>query len=48
MNIKGIVGQNMRTPMQNLNMLQNTSLNLVMNLAEVVANGIYNTINYEG
>ena len=46
MSIKGIVAQNMKTPMQNLNVLQNTSLNLVMNLADTVARGIYNTINY--
>lgn len=46
MSIKGIVAPNMKTPMQNLNVLQNTSLNLVMNLADTVARGIYNTINY--
>ena len=47
MNIKGIVAQNMCTAMQNLSVLQNTSLNLVMNLANTVSRGIYNTINYE-
>lgn len=48
MSIQGIVAQNMRTALQNLNMLQNTSLNLVMNLADIVASGIYNVVNYEG
>lgn len=47
MNIKGIVAQNMRNSMQNLNVLQNTSLNLVMNLSDIVASGVYNTINYQ-
>ena len=45
--IQGVVAQNTRNSMQNLNMLQNTSLNLVMNLADVVSSGIYNVINYD-
>ena len=47
MNIKGVVARDTNGPMQNFNVLQNTSLNLVMNLADIVSNGIYNIINYE-
>lgn len=47
MNIKGIVAENTSSATNNFCVLQNTSLNLVMNLANVVSRGIYNTINYE-
>ena len=47
MNIKGIVAENTSSAANNFCVLQNTSLNLVMNLANVVSRGIYNTINYE-
>ena len=47
MNIKGIVAKNTGNTAENLSILQNTSLNLVMNLADVVSSGIYNIINYD-
>lgn len=47
MNIKGIVARDLKVPMQNLRLLQNTPLKLVMKLADVVTSGIYNIINYE-
>ena len=47
MSIKGIVAQNFGNPQQNLRILQNTPLGLVMNLADIVSNGIYNVINYK-
>lgn len=43
--IKGIVSQNVNMPQYNFRLLQNTSLNLVMNMADVVSSGIYNVIN---
>ena len=43
--IKGIVSQNVNVPQYNFKLLQNTSLSLVMNLADVVSSGIYNVIN---
>lgn len=45
LSIKGIVSQNVNVPQYNFRLLQNTSLNLVMNMADVVSNGIYNVIN---
>lgn len=42
--IKGVVAKNFKIPRQNLNVLQNTSLKLVMDLAEITANGIYKVI----
>lgn len=45
--IKGIVGQNLNNPMNNLRILQNTPLGRVMQLADVVSKGIYNVINYK-
>ena len=47
MNIKGIVGRDTRKPIQNFRILQNTSLNLVMRLADTVSKGIYRTINFK-
>lgn len=47
MSIQGIVAQNLRNSMQNFRMLQNTSLGLVMSMADIVSKGIYNIINYE-
>lgn len=43
--IKGIVSQNVNIPRYNFRLLQNTPLNLVMTLADVVSTGIYNVIN---
>lgn len=45
LSIKGIVSQNVNVPQYNFKLLQNTSLNLVMNMADVVSSGIYNVIN---
>lgn len=42
--IKGIVAKNTNMVSQNFKILQNTSLNLVVKLAEITSNGIYNTI----
>lgn len=47
MSIKGIVGKNCGNTSQNLNVLQNVPLSRIVNLAEIVSTGIYNTINYE-
>ncbi len=45
LSIKGIVSQNVNVPQYNFRLLQNTSLSLVMNMADVVSSGIYNVIN---
>ncbi len=45
LSIKGIVSQNVNIPQYNFKLLQNTSLSLVMNMADVVSSGIYNVIN---
>lgn len=45
LSIKGIVSQNVNIPRYNFQLLKNTSLNLVMNLADIVSVGIYNVIN---
>lgn len=45
LSIKGIVAQNVNIPQCNFKLLQNTSLSLVMNMADVVSSGIYNVIN---
>lgn len=47
MSIRGVVGRNCRNANQNLTILQNVPLSRVVNLAEIVSSGIYNTINYE-
>lgn len=47
MNIKGIVGRDTRKAIQNFRILQNTSLDLVMTLADIVSKGIYSTINFK-
>ena len=44
--IKGIVAKDYKIPKINFTILQNTSLNLVMNLAEDTARGIYEVIKY--
>lgn len=44
--IKGVVAKNTCIPRNNLEYLQNTPLNIVMNLAEVTSRGIYETIKY--
>ena len=43
--IKGIVSKKMNNPKYNFKLLQNTPLNLVMNMADIVATGISNVIN---
>lgn len=45
LSIKGIVSQNVNNPQYNFKLLQNTSLGMVMNMADVVSSGIYNVIN---
>lgn len=45
LSIKGIVSQNVNVPQYNFKLLQNTSLNLVMKMADIVSSGIYNVIN---
>jgi len=47
MSIRGIVGKNCRNANQNMSILQNIPLSRVVNMAEVVATGIANSINYE-
>lgn len=44
--IKGIVAQDYKIARYNFSTLQNTSLNLVMKLANVTADGIYNVVKY--
>lgn len=43
--IKGIVSKDLKKPQYNFRLLQNTSLGLIMNMADCVADGIYNVIN---
>jgi len=43
--IKGIVSKNMNNPKYNFKLLQNTPLNLIMNMADSVAQGIGDVIN---
>lgn len=45
MSIRGVVSQNLNNSKHNLRLLQNTSLNLIMNMADITAKGIYNVIN---
>ena len=45
MSIKGIVSKDLKYSKYNFKLLQNASLNLIMNMADVVAHGICNTIN---
>lgn len=45
LSIKGIVSENFNIPQYNFKLLQNTSLSIVMRLAEVVSEGIYDVIN---
>ena len=42
--IKGIVSKDLKNPKYNFKMLQNTSLSLIMNMADIVAYGISNVI----
>ncbi len=46
MSIKGIVARNTNNSRCNFAMLQNTHLNLIVNMVEVVAIGIYNTFEF--
>ena len=43
--IKGIVSRNLNNPKYNFKLLQNTSLNLIMNMADLVVQGICDVIN---
>lgn len=45
--IKGVVAKNHRISKQNFYELQNTSLNLVMKLADITSKGIYEVIKYK-
>lgn len=45
--IKGIVARDYNIPRYNFKELQNTSLNIVINLANITADGIYNVIKYK-
>lgn len=47
MSIKGVVAKNHRNSRQNFYELQNTSLNLVVKLADITSKGIYETIKYK-
>lgn len=47
MNIRAVVGRNCGNANQNLCVLQNVPLSRVVNLAEIVSSGIYNSINYD-
>lgn len=44
--IKGIVARDYKMPSYNFNQLQTTSLNIVINLANIASEGIYNVIKY--
>lgn len=44
--IKGIVAVDSKLPKYNYHILQNTSLNIVVNLAEITADGIYQVMKY--
>ena len=44
MSIKGIVAKDLGSPRQNFRMLQNVHLNDVIKMADIVANGIFNSI----
>lgn len=48
MSIKGVVAKNLGNPRHNLRLLQNVHLGFIMQMADVVANGIYNSIEFEG
>lgn len=45
LSIKGIVSKDFKKPQYNFRLLQNTPLNLIMNMADCVSQGIYNVIN---
>lgn len=45
--IKGIVAKDYKMPRYNFNELQKTSLNIVIKLADITSNGIYNVIKYK-
>lgn len=44
--IKAVVGKDYKIPKYNFNILQNISLNSVMQLSNILADGIYETIQY--
>lgn len=45
--IKGVVGKKEKNKKKNMQILQNTSLNMVMNLANIVSNGIVEVLQEE-
>lgn len=45
--IRGVVAKDYKISKYNFSTLQNTSLNLVMKLSDVTANGIYNVMKYK-
>lgn len=45
MSVKGIVSKDLKNPKYNFKLLQNTPLNLIMSMADLVAQGIYDVIN---
>lgn len=45
MSIKGIVSRDLKNPKYNFRLLQNAPLHIIMNMADIVAQGIYNVIN---
>ena len=45
MSIKGIVTKDFKNPKYNFKLLQNTSLGLIMNMADSVVQGIYDVMN---
>lgn len=47
MSVRGVVGRNCRNTNQNMIILQNVPLSRVVNMAEIVSSGIFNSINYE-
>ena len=44
MNIKGIVAKDLKNPKRNFMLLQNIRLNMIMQMADIVSHGIYNSI----
>lgn len=45
MSIKGVVSRDLNNPKYNFKLLQNTSLNLIMNMADLVVKGISKVLN---
>ena len=45
MSIKGVVSRDLNNPKYNFKLLQNTSLNLIMNMSDLVVKGISKVLN---